>query len=74
MGWGAAQAFAEETGFSAEDSYDMLYGDGKPNPNRCPICNHKCRSLAGVAQHMAAKHANPKHADRIAAWLAENRP
>lgn len=74
MGWGAAMQFAEDTGFDPEDAYHMLYGQDRPSSNRCPICNHKCRSFDGVSRHMSDKHKKPKHADRIAAWLAENRP
>ena len=74
MGWGAADALAAEMGFCSADAYEMLYGEDKPNPNRCPICNHKCRSFEGVSRHMAFKHTKPKHAERIAVWLEENRP
>lgn len=72
MGWGAAMAFAEATGFSEHDAYEMLYGDKKPSYRRCPICNHKCKSPQGVSRHMEMTHTKPKHALIVAQWLADN--
>lgn len=67
MGWGAAMALAEETGFSPEDAHDMLYGH-RPRP-KCPICGKKCGGKEGVKMHMLAVHKSERLKSRVEAAL-----
>lgn len=73
MGWGAAYAYAEEMGFSPEESYEILYGSdlGQKPKFRCPICNKKCGGRQGVIAHAVDAHTKPKHQERIQQFIVD---
>lgn len=64
MGWGAAVAYGQETGVTAEDAYDILYGGDEQRQSntaarKCPLCGKKCRDPAGVLRHLQGPFHKP---------------
>lgn len=76
MGWGAAMQYAEETGMSFDQAFDVLYGHrGEAAPPRkpyaCPICGKKKATVLAVLQHAHEGHQKVGQIETVAAWWVE---